>query len=154
MSKTIVPSDCTKINLGAPKIGNLSGSHVPDPLAGALPCVQQKYFYQPDHLVCHSSGPAYFMVPMSKEDRQFLQFQWKDKPYQFNCLPFGLSSAPSFFTKIPVVATLRELGLHLIIYIDDILVIAETESMLRDHIMGVVFLLEIWSLSSINPNPN
>ena len=66
------------------------------------------------------------------------------KAYQFNCLPFGLSSAPWVFTKTtrPVVAALRELGLRLIIYIDDILVVAETESLLKDHIMGVVFLLE------------
>ena len=87
---------------------------------------------------------AYFMVPMSKEDREFLHFQWKDKVYQFNCLPFGLSPAPWVFTKTtrPVVATLRELGLCLIIYIDNILMIAETESTLKDHIMGVVFMLE------------
>lgn len=39
-------------------------------------------------------------------------------------------------------ATLRELGLRLIIYIDDILVLAETESLLRDHVTAVVYLLE------------
>ena len=79
---------------------------------------------------------AYFMIPMAQEDREFLRFQWKDKAYQFNCLPFGLSSAPWVFTKTtrPVVATLRELGLRLIIYIDDILIVAETESLLRNHI--------------------
>ena len=84
------------------------------------------------------------MVPMAEEDRQYLRFQWKEKVYQFNCLPFGLSSAPWVFTKTtrPVVATLRELGLRVIIYIDDILIIANTESLLRDHIMGVVYLLE------------
>ena len=87
---------------------------------------------------------AYFMIPMAQEDREFLRFQWKDKAYQFNCLPFGLSSAPWVFTKStrPIVATLRELGLRLIIYIDDILVIVETESMLRDHITAVIYLLE------------
>ena len=36
---------------------------------------------------------AYFMIPMAQEDRAFLCFQWRDKAYQFNCLPFGLSSA-------------------------------------------------------------
>ena len=84
------------------------------------------------------------MVPMPKEDREFLPFQWKDKAYQFNCLPFGLLSAPCVLTKTtrPVVATLREIGLRLIIYVDDIVVIAGTESMPRYHIMGVVFLLE------------
>ena len=87
---------------------------------------------------------AYFMIPMGQEDRDFLKFQWKDKTYQFTCLPFGLSSAPWVFTKTtrPVVATLRELGLHLVIYIDDILIMAETESLLKDHIIAVIYLLE------------
>lgn len=30
---------------------------------------------------------AYFMVPMAEEDREYLRFQWKEKTYQFNCLP-------------------------------------------------------------------
>ena len=87
---------------------------------------------------------AYFMIPIAQEDREFLKFQWKDQTYQFNCLPFGLSSVPWVFTKTtrPVVAALREIGLRLIIYIDDILVMAETESLLKDHVTAVVYLLE------------
>ena len=71
---------------------------------------------------------AYFMIPIAQEDREFLKFQWKDRSYQFNCLPFGLFSAPWVFTKTtrPVVVALREVGVRLIIYIDDILVMAET----------------------------
>ena len=42
---------------------------------------------------------AYFMVPIAQEDREFLRFYWKHKALQFNCLPFGLSSAPRVFTK-------------------------------------------------------
>ena len=55
---------------------------------------------------------AYFMIPMAQGDREFLRFQWKDKTYQFNCLPFRLSSAPWVFTMTtrPVVATLQELS--------------------------------------------
>ena len=39
-------------------------------------------------------------------------------------------------------AALRELGLYLIIYIDDILVLAEAEPLLRYHITAVSYLLE------------
>ena len=55
---------------------------------------------------------AYFMVPMAKDDRDFLKFQWEDRFYQFICLPFRLSSAPWVFTKTTrsVVATLRGVG--------------------------------------------
>ena len=63
------------------------------------------------------------MIPIAQEDREFFKSQWKDRSYQFNCLLFGLISAPTKTTR-QVVATLRELGL--IIYIDDILVMAET----------------------------
>ena len=77
---------------------------------------------------------AYFMVPMVEEGRKYLRFQWEGKVYQFNCLPFGLLSGPWFFTKATraVVAILRELGLCMIIY-RDILIVAETESLLKDH---------------------
>ena len=53
---------------------------------------------------------AYFMIPIAQKDRDFLKFQWKDQTYQFNCLPFRLSSAPWVFTKTiwPVVAALRK----------------------------------------------
>ena len=87
---------------------------------------------------------AYFAVPISKSDRRYLRFRWKDKIYQFNCLPFGLSCAPWVFTKITkaVTAVLREMGIRLIIYIDDILIMAESETLLKDHIQGVIYLLE------------
>ena len=59
----IYPSDFTRINLRAPKIRKYSGGACPQtPLAGAPPCVQQKHFYKPDHLVCHSSGPDHTVL--------------------------------------------------------------------------------------------
>ena len=71
---------------------------------------------------------AYFSVPISYQSRSFLQFQWKDKLLQFTCLPFGLSSAPFVFTKLlrPVLASVRELGVRCLMYIDDMLILGET----------------------------
>ena len=64
--------------------------------------------------------------------------------YQFNCLPFGLSSAPSVFTKTtkPVVTVLRTLGMRIITYIDDILVMATSREAALEHIECFSFLLE------------
>ena len=78
---------------------------------------------------------AYFMIPIHKQDRDFLKFTFKDKCYRFNCLPFGLACAPWVFTKVlkPLAAQLRELGVRLIVYTDDILILAETPQLLRDH---------------------
>lgn len=58
--------------------------------------------------------------------------------YQFNCLPFGLSSAPWAFTKTtrPIVTTLMAMSLRMIIYIDDIPFMAETQSTAREHAAG------------------
>ena len=52
---------------------------------------------------------------------EYLQTHWKGTRYQFNCLPFGLSSAPMVFTKImlPVIAWLRQLDCRVLVYIDD-----------------------------------
>lgn len=71
---------------------------------------------------------AYFAVPINQAHQRFLQFQFQGVTYQFNCLPFGLSSAPRIFTKImkPVIAWLRQLGCRLISYIDDNLIMASS----------------------------
>ena len=87
---------------------------------------------------------AYFMIPIASNHKRLLRFHWRGKTYQFNCLPFGLSSAPWVFTKTtrPIVATLRSMGLRSIIYIDDILIMAETPTLAKEHTAGLIFLLE------------
>ena len=86
---------------------------------------------------------AYFMLPI-REDRAFLRFSFKDRTYQFKCLPFGLACAPWVFTKTlkPIAAQLRQLGVRMIVYIDDILILAESKELARDHAIGLVYLLE------------
>ena len=66
---------------------------------------------------------AYFCIPIHKDYRKFLRFTFDRIIYQFNYLPFGISSAPMIFTKImkPVMNTLRLKGHISCIYLDDIL---------------------------------
>ena len=62
-------------------------------------------------------------------DRKYLWFSWKGTKYQFMVLLFGLSTVlTQTFTKIiwPVMKKLREQGLHLVIYLDDILLMANS----------------------------
>ena len=80
---------------------------------------------------------AYFLVPIHPDHHKYLQFQWEAQIYQFCCLPFGLSCAPTVFTKLmkPVVAFLRERGMRLIIYLDDMLVICNSQEELRENVL-------------------
>ena len=99
---------------------------------------------QGDWLVKIDLKDAYFAIPIREESRKFLSFSMADKNYQFTCLPFGLASAPWVFTKTlrPVVALGRELGVRLVIYIDDMLVMAESKEKAEDQASGLTYLLQ------------
>ena len=52
---------------------------------------------------------AYYPISIDHSHRKYLAFQFQGVTYQFNCLLFGLTSAPRVFTKImkPAIAWLR-----------------------------------------------
>ena len=87
---------------------------------------------------------AYFAILIAKNQGKFLRFTVDGQPFQFNCLPFGLSCAPWVFTKTlkPVPALLRELGARLAVYINDILFLAESREKMTSHVLSLVILLE------------
>ena len=87
---------------------------------------------------------AYFAISIHQVYHKCLRFMYQGKHYQFQCLPFGLSSAPWVFTKTlkPALALLLEMGVRLITYIDDILVLAESQEQARSHAEAVVYLLQ------------
>jgi len=71
---------------------------------------------------------AYFHVAIAPGHRRFLRFHWQGRSYEFQVLPFGLSSAPRVFTKVlaPVIALLRKHGIQIYAYLDDILLAADS----------------------------
>lgn len=77
-----------------------------------------------DYLMKLDLTDAYYTIPISQNHRKFLRFQLQGKMYEYQCLPFGLSSAPRAFTKLmkPVISLLRKAGLRLVLYIDDFLI--------------------------------
>lgn len=72
-----------------------------------------------------------------------LCFQANNRLYHFNCPSFGLASAPWVFTKTlnPAVALGQELGMHLVVYIDNILLTAETKEKLCEQVASLIYLL-------------
>ena len=76
--------------------------------------------------------------------RKYLRFVYQYRVYEFQCLPFGLSSAPRAFTKTlkPVLAVLRSLGIRIVIYIDDMLLLHQQSKVLQRMFAQVVAFLE------------
>ena len=76
---------------------------------------------------------AYLTVPVSAEFHCLLGFQDDNgQLLQFQTLPFRLCTAPYAFSKItkPAVQFLRQAGIHIIIYLDNMLLVSPTENSL------------------------
>lgn len=86
---------------------------------------------------------AYLSVPIHRDSRKFLRFRWQGKTWQFKVLPFGLSSAPYMFTKLtkPVASLLRTLGMRIVLYLDDMLLVAESTELVRRMLATALELL-------------
>ena len=71
---------------------------------------------------------AYWHIPIAKALRPYLAFSSGRRNYQFRVLPFGLNIAPRVFTKIlrPVHARLANMGVNILMYLDDWMVFAPT----------------------------
>ena len=78
---------------------------------------------------------AYQTIPIAKKSRIYLRFLWRGRLYQFTCLPFGLRSSPRIFTKVlkPLLVYLRALGVRLLVYLDNILIMAATPELCLEH---------------------
>jgi hypothetical protein len=102
---------------------------------------------------------AYLTVPIAQKHQSLLGFQWNNKSYKFQVLPFGLGSAPRIFTKIlkPVVAFLRRIGIRMIIYLDDCLILNQDKERLlqdRDTVLWIFQMLGLiinWKKSCLIP---
>ena len=88
---------------------------------------------------------AYLTIPVAREHHCLLSFQVRQGEWvQFQCLPFGICTAPFVFTKVtkPIVQFLRQLGIHLIIYLHDLLLAApNTIQLLQDRYLSTVLIL-------------
>ena len=87
---------------------------------------------------------AYFSVPLHSSSKKFVKFQWSGSLYEFNCLCFGLSSAPRIFTKLlkTPISLLRRMNIRIIIYLDDMLIIGSCIKELMQSRDTVIYLLQ------------
>ncbi|KAK7109102.1 hypothetical protein V1264_013207 [Littorina saxatilis] len=86
---------------------------------------------------------AYYTVAVAEDDKKFLRFLWEGQLWQFDSMPNGLALAPRKFTKLmkPVFAKLREDGHLSTSFLDDSLLVADTESECIENVLATVQLL-------------
>ena len=73
---------------------------------------------------------AYWHIPIAPSFRPYLAFSSGQHTFQFKVMPFGLNIAPRIFTKIlqPIHAKLSSLGVHVLMYLDDWLLMAPSKA--------------------------
>ena len=72
---------------------------------------------------------AYFSISIKEQSQEYLKFLWQGVLYKFTVFPNGLACCPRLFTKIlkPVMSHLHSLGYISTIFIDDTLLIGDSE---------------------------
>ncbi len=77
----------------------------------------------------------YFHVSIFPRHRSVLRFAFEGRAYQYKVLPSGLSLSPCVFTKVAEAALvpLREQGVCILNYLDDWLILAQSQDQLCEH---------------------
>ena len=87
---------------------------------------------------------AYYMLPICMDHKKYLRFDFEDRCYHFNCLCFGLSSAPYTFSKLmkPITQNLRSRGMISVNYLDDFFFIGSSFVECSNNLKYTISLLE------------
>ena len=76
---------------------------------------------------------AFFSIPLNQESQKLVRFRWRGTLFQFVAMCFGISPAPRIFTKamkVPI-SILRRLNIRLVIYLDDLIIFAQTQAKIK-----------------------
>ncbi len=102
---------------------------------------------------------AYFHVLILLRHRLFLRFAFEGRAWQYRVLPFRLSLSPRVFTKVVegTLTPLREVGVRILNYLDDWLILAQSREQLgdpRDLVLRHLSQLGLrvnWEKSKLSP---
>ena len=106
--------------------------------------VVKSLIQQGDFMLKLDLKDVYYALPIHAYHRKYRRFIYEGRTCQFQCLPFGLSSAPQAFTKTlkPVLAVLWSMGIQVVIYIDDMLLLHQQSKVQQKIFAQVVDPLE------------
>ena len=87
---------------------------------------------------------AYYSIPIHEVDQKLLKFEHRGKLYKYTVLPNGYTEGPRKFTKTmkPPLAKLRQNGVTIADYIDDLITFNRTFSTCLDNVNAIVSLLD------------
>lgn len=93
---------------------------------------------------------AYFHIPIHEQSRKLLGFSWQGKTYRHKALPFGLNSAPYWWQKVfrEVESYIKQQGINIFVYMDDILIIANSKQEAALHHQRVKQILQEFGIST------
>jgi len=93
------------------------------------------------YFTCLDMASGYYQVPMQPGSVEYTTFVTPDGQYEFLSMPFGLKNAPSVFQR----AILKALGeiaySYVIVYMDDIMIIASTKESALKRLQIVLEIL-------------
>src|SRR6266511_729237 len=97
-----------------------------------------------DFMISIDLNQAFYHVPLSPQQRKFFAFDFMGRRYCFNCLPFGLTASPRIFMKIlkPIIKLARQKGIRIVVYLDDILIMASSKRLILEHATFVIKSLQ------------
>jgi hypothetical protein len=86
----------------------------------------------------------FFNLGLDKSSQRWIRVRDGDKGWQFTCLPFGLLSSPYWSHRVAkvVIAHCRNMGIKLVWYVDDILLVSQDQETLTKNTKYLVELLE------------
>ncbi len=102
---------------------------------------------------------ACFYVSILLRHRPFLRFAFEGRAWQYRILPFGLCLSPRVFTKVVegALTPLQEVGVRILNYLDDWLILAQSREQLgdpRDLVLRHLSQLGLrvnWEKSKLSP---
>ena len=83
---------------------------------------------------------AYYHIKIYPPHSKYLRFAFQGVAYEFLKLPFGLSLSPRTFVKCTeaALAPLREKGIRIVTFVDDLAVACQSEALAKEHTTALV----------------